>query len=53
MTRNTLTGWKQAFFAGSTSTPRKAPWVDDLDTAQRSTAPHATELHVIDVAQTR
>ena len=30
---------------------RRGAWMDALDTAQRSTAPHATRLHVIDVTQ--
>jgi hypothetical protein len=30
---------------------RAHPTVDSLDTAHRSTAPHATRLHVIDVTQ--
>jgi len=36
---------------GSVSTPWQGPWVNGLDTAQRSTTPHATRLHVIDVTQ--
>ena len=30
---------------------RQGAWVNGLDTAQRSTALHATRLHVIDVTQ--
>ena len=30
---------------------RQGAWVNGLDTAQRSTAPHATRFHVIDVTQ--
>jgi hypothetical protein len=40
---------------GDAPQPDRLPcaWVNGLDTAQRSTAPHATRLHVIDVTQTR
>ncbi len=56
MTRNILTCWKQAclvlawFVRVRVNSPQGA-WVNGLDTAQRSTALHATRLHVIDVTQ--
>ncbi len=56
MTRNILTCWKQAcfvlaWFVGVRVNSPQGAWVNGLDTAQRSTALHATRLHVIDVTQ--
>jgi hypothetical protein len=36
---------------GGSAIFRQGDWVSGLDTAQRSTTPHATRLHVIDVTQ--
>ena len=47
--------WKQAVFVSAwlagPRQVRRGAWIDALDTAQRSTAPHARRLHVIDVTQ--
>ena len=43
-------GLRVGWLAGPRQVPSRC-WIDALDTAQRSTAPHATRLHVIDVTQ--